>query len=205
MLKDPNPRAPNYYLIRDDFRADEPLPTEWNIWILAKEVDVSKSPARVTGKYGVDLDVFMAEPANPKWTTRQDTNKYLPSPSRPYLVEKEWLEMQTQLRAKQGPGGGFLAVLYPRFHDEEQAGFESLAGGKGVKVVGPRGTDWAFLSAERVKWEGDGITFAGTAAAIRLKGEVYEVVFLEPGRVTVAGAAAVADKPMRKVLVKRDP
>ena len=70
-LKDADPAAPNYYLIRDDFLSDDPLPGEWNIWALAKSVDVTSTPAVVTGKYGVDMDVFLASPANPQWSTQQ--------------------------------------------------------------------------------------------------------------------------------------
>jgi len=198
MLKDPDPRAPNYYLIRDDWISKKPLPGEWNIWTLAKKVDVTSRPAVVTGHYGVDLDVYMAEPTEPKWTTRQETNKFLAGPSRQYLYgTKTWVEVQTNLRAKQAPGKGFLAVLYPRFHDEAPPAYTTLADGKGVKVVTPRGTDYAFLSAKSVTWSGEGISFSGTAGAVRRIGNAFEVIFLAPGTATVAGRTITAEKPGR--------
>ena len=59
-LKDPDPAAPNYYLIRDDFVSEDPLPGEWNIWTLAEEVDIDTTPVKVTSRYGVDLEIYMA-------------------------------------------------------------------------------------------------------------------------------------------------
>jgi len=202
-LKDRDPLGPNYFLIRDDFISEEPLPGEWNVWTLAEKVDVASRPAVVTGKYGVALDVYMAEPADPQWSTREDTNRFLPGGSRAYLVDKDWVEVLTNLRARQKPGKGFLAVLYPRKREEQRPTYQALAGGKGVKVVTPRGTDWAFLSAEVVKWSGDGLQFEGTAGAIRKTDEGYEVVFAEPGKATVAGQTIVASKPVQQFVKAR--
>jgi hypothetical protein len=199
-LKDPDPEGPNYFLLRDDFLSEQPLPGEWNIWALAEAVDTSGSPARVKSRYGVELEVYMAEPAVPRWSTRQDTNRFLAGPSRPYLVDKEWLEVLTNLRAEQEPGKGFLAVLYPRKAGEARPGYETLAGGAGVKVTTPRGTDWVFLSAAPVKWEGEGISFEGRAGAIRRRGGQWTVVFAEPGKATVAGQRVKAEGPMERVV-----
>ena len=202
-LKDPDPAAPNYFLIRDDFSSAQPLPGEWNIWTLAAQVDVQGNPARVTGRYGTDLDVFMSEPLAPAWTTCQDTNRFLPGGSQHYLVEKPWTEVLTNLRCRQPGGKGFLAVLYPRKRAEAAAKCESIAGGAGVKVVTPRGTDWAFLSEKPVQWEGEGLRFSGTAGAIRQVGRNYEVVFAEPGQATVAGRTLAADKPMQRIVAAK--
>jgi len=159
-LKDEDPEAPNYFLIRDRFASEQPLPAEWNIWALAEKVDLTGAPARIHSRYGVELEVFMAEPAMPDWSTRQDTNRFLANPSRPYLVDQEWVEVLTNLRAQQEPGQGFLAVLYPRKLDEPTPAYETLAGGAGVKVTTPRGTDWAFLADQPVIWQGDGLAFS---------------------------------------------
>ncbi len=195
LLKDPDPLAPNYYLIRDDFTTEgEAFPGEWNIWTLAENVQFQDNRALVTSKYGVLLEVFMAEPAQPQWNTRQATNQFVAGPSAPYVVEKPWIEVLTNLRAHAAPGQGFLAVLYPRKVGEPAPTFEALAGGKGVKVVTPKGTDWAFLSEEPVRWTGEGLSFSGTAGAIRRLGDKYTVVFLEPGEATVNGRTVKAEQ-----------
>jgi len=69
--------------------------------------------------------------------------------------------VQTNLRAEQEPGKGFLAVLYPRKNAEAKPQYETIVGGAGVKVTSPRGTDWVFLGAESVQWEGEGLRFEG--------------------------------------------
>lgn len=91
-------------------------------------------------------------------------------------------------------------MLYPRKVAEPAPTFEALANGKGAKVVTPRGTDWAFLSQEPVQWTGEGLSFTGTAGAIRKVGDKYTVVFLEPGEATVNGRTVKADKPQEVAL-----
>jgi hypothetical protein len=92
-------------------------------------------------------------------------------------------------------------VLYPRKAGEARPGYETIAGGAGVKVITPRGTDWVFLAAAPVKWEGDGIAFEGRAGAIRRTGDHWEeVVFAEPGSAAVAGQRVVAAEPMERAL-----
>lgn len=199
-LKDADPAAPNYFLLRDDFLADQGLPGEWNIWTLAEAVDTSSSPAVVRSRYGVELEVYMAEPARPHWSTRQDTNRFLAHPSVPYLVDEQWLEVLTNLRAEQEAGKGFLVVLYPRKTGEQKPGYETLAGGAGVKVQTPRGTDYAFLSAAPIVWEGEGLRFEGRAGAIRRRGEEWTVVFAEAGQATVAGRRIVAAGPLEQLV-----
>ena len=199
-LKDTDPTAPNYYLVRDDFASEETLPGEWNIWTLAEETDLDSNPARLVSKYGVDLEVYMAEPADPRWSARQDTNRFLPSPSRWVLAEPEWLEVLTNLRAKQNPGEGFLTVLYPRKQDEPRPEFQTLAGGSGVRVQTPRGVDYAFLAAEPIEWEGDGLSFEGRAGALRQVGDRWEIVFAEPGRARVGEREFTSAEPRQQVV-----
>ncbi len=194
LLKDADPLAPNYFVIRDDLIGQGNFPGEWNIWTLAQDVQFNGNRALVTSKYGVMMDVFMAEPLQPQWSTRQATNEFIAGPSRQYVVDQPWLEILTNLRAKQAPGKGFLAVLYPRKADEQPATFTSLADGKGVKVVTPQGTDWVFLSEVPVQWTGEGMSFSGTAGAIRQVGEQWTVEFFEPGEATVNGKTLTADK-----------
>jgi len=197
-LKDKDPLAPNYFLIRDDFISEQPLAGEWNIWTLADNIETQENRVKVVGKYGVDMDVFMAAPVTPQWSTRQETNKFIAGPSHQYLIEKPWIEVLTNLRAQQTPGKGFLAVLYPRKCAEKAPTFEAIADGKGVKVATPRGTDWAFLSHTPIEWKGDGLSFSGTAGAIRKVGDQYEVIFTEPGEAIVNGKKITAREAMEK-------
>lgn len=193
LLKDPDPAAPNYFVIRDDILGQGEFPGEWNIWTLAEDVTFNGNQALVTSKYGVRMDVFMAEPLQPRWSTQQATNRFLAGPSRGYLAETPWLEVLTNLRAEQRPNHGFLAVLFPRKTDQPAPSCTPLADGKGVKVVTSRGTDWIFLSEQPVQWSGEGLSFSGTAGIIRQAGGKWTVAFLEPGEASVNGKAVKAD------------
>lgn len=208
LLKDPDPLAPNYFVLRDDLIGQGNFPGEWNIWTLAESVQTQGNAAVVTSKYGVIMDVFMAEPLQPQWAVQQvtalpsptATSSFLAGPSHQYAVEKPWRETHTNLRALQAPNQGFLAVLYPRKTDQPAAICSALADGKGVKVVTTRGTDWIFLSEVPVKWSGEGLSFAGTAGAIRKAVDKWTVVFFEPGEATVNGKTVKADKAQEVVL-----
>ena len=202
LLKDPDPLAPNYFVMRDDILGQGNFPGEWNIWTLAQDLQTNGNRASVTSKYGVIMDVFMAAPADPQWATQQvkslpnaeAKNSFIAGPSAPYVVDKPFLEILTNLRAVAAPGQGFLAVLFPRKADQPAATCETLAEGKGVKVTTTRGTDWVFLSEVPVKWTGEGLSFSGTAGAIRKVGDKWTVEFFEPGEATVNGKTLKADK-----------
>jgi hypothetical protein len=64
-----------------------------------------------------------------------------------------------------------------------------------VKVTTEKGTDWIFLSETPVQWTGDGLSFSGTAGAIRKLGGKWTVEFFEPGGATVNGKTITADQP----------
>lgn len=208
LLKDPDPLAPNYFVMRDDIIGQGNFPGEWNIWTPAQDVQINGNQAVATSKYGVIMDVFMAEPAQPQWFTQSllalpsptATTSFLAGPSQPYAVDKPWRETHINLRARSAPGQGFLAVLFPRKADQPAATFETIAGGKGVKVGTTRGTDWVFLSEVPVKWTGEGLAFSGTAGAIRKAGDKWTVVFFEPGEITVNGKTIRADKAQEVVM-----
>ena len=208
LLKDPDPLGPNYLVMRDDFTGAGSFPAEWNIWTLAQDLQTNANQAVVTTKYGVTMDVYMADPAQPNWTTHPLTalpsptakTSFIASPSGGYVVDKPWIETLTNLRATQAPGQGFLAVLYPRKSDQPAAQYQTLAAGKGVRVTTEKGTDWIFLSEVPVQWTGEGLSFSGTAGAIRKVGEKWTVEFFEPGSATVNGKPITADQPQEVAL-----
>jgi hypothetical protein len=46
-----------------------------------------------------------------------------------------------------------------------------------------------------VKWSGEGMSFSGTAGAIRQAGQKWTVAFFEPGEATMHGKHAKAETP----------
>lgn len=148
--KDADPLGPNYFLIRDSFQAT--LPTDWNLWCLATDLQFKGDTAVYTGKYGVDLDVFMADA--PKKIV---TGAWGPEPP-------GFFERQKLLEMQQDANKDYFTLLYPRKHDGEPAPtFTRILDGAGVKVTLPERTDWAVLSVDAEPLTGDGVEFSGRA------------------------------------------
>jgi hypothetical protein len=156
------------------------------------------------GQHGVDLDVFMAAPAQPEWTTRQDRHEFLAGPSMEYWRavngDKPWQETMWNVRTTQPVGQGYLAVLYPRRAEEAGAEYAAFADGAGVQVVTPRGTDRAFLSLKPVQWSGEGASFSGTAGAIRRADAETTLLLAEAGVVSGGGVTLQSAGPASAVV-----
>ncbi|MHB9132942.1 MAG: hypothetical protein ACYDBB_17895 [Armatimonadota bacterium] len=149
-VKDADPLGPNYFLIRDTFQAT--LPTDWNLWCLADTLDIAGDKATFTGKYGVDLDVFLAVPRK-----HIVTGAWGPE-------SKEFFERQKLLQLQQDVNQGYFAALYPRKHEGEPApSFSRILDGAGIKVELPARTDWTVLSAEPVAAKDGELEFIGRA------------------------------------------
>ncbi|HEY3418675.1 MAG TPA: hypothetical protein VGM23_17500 [Armatimonadota bacterium] len=194
-----DPTGPTYLAMKDTIASDKPLPGEWNLWLPMDTVDTTANPVRCQSPFGVQLDIFMADPAQPKWTTRQDTQTFLHGPSNEYWAKvnpgKKWSETLTNLRASQQPGGGFLAILYPRKNTEQPAQFTTLLDGKGVAVTHTRGRDVLFLGLQPVQWTEGDWSFSGSAGVIRREGETLSLVLAAPGEVAAGGIRLKADAP----------
>jgi hypothetical protein len=183
-----DPSGPLYLVIRDTIDSAKPLPSEWNIWTLADKIDLDGNLAHCRGLYGVDLDVYMAEPAAPKWFTREDTSKFLAGPSQEYWQKtnpgKPWVETLKNLRASAAPGGDFLAILFPRKAGEPAPAFETLRNGGGVVIKHARGTDLVGMSRKPALCAANGIGFTGTAGIVHQEGDVVSVTLLAAGEIT---------------------
>jgi hypothetical protein len=71
------------------------------------------------------------------------------------------------LRIPGAAGAGYFWVLYPRGKDEAPPKISVLADGV-MKIEHPEGTDYVFLGATPVVYEGEGVVFNGRAGAVRL-------------------------------------
>ena len=181
----PDTAGPGYLVLRDDIASDKPLPSEWNLWLLVDSIDTSANPVRCKSPFGVQLDIFLADPAQPKWSTREDTQTFLAGPSQEYWHKvngkKPWSETLKNLRGYAAPGGGYFAVLYPRKDNEPAAQFTTLLGGNGIAIVHPRGKDDVFLGAQPVNWHDGDRSFAGTAGVIRQEGATLSLILPSAG------------------------
>ncbi len=194
-----DPSGPGYLVMRDGIAFTAPLVSEWNIWMLLDKIDTSANPARGTGPHGVDLDIFMAEPAQPNWFTRTDESSFLAGPSQESWQKtnpgKKWHEVLTNLRAYVAPGGGYLAVLFPRKRGEAPAAFTTLLNGKGVEIKHIRGTDAVFMADAAIAWTAGDRRFAGTQGMIRQEAAATTLTLLSGGEITAGTLSLKASGP----------
>ncbi|OPZ87299.1 MAG: hypothetical protein BWY76_00533 [bacterium ADurb.Bin429] len=194
-----DPTGPVYLVLRDSLAGENPLASEWNLWLLADTLDTAANPVRAAGPHGVDLDIFLAEPAQPKWFTSEDSHTFLAGPTQESWQKmnpgKPWKETLKNLRAHAASGGGYLAILFPRKADEAPPLFNTLLDGKGVYVTHARGADVVIMSEKPVAWvEGDR-RFSGTQGIIRLEGDALTLTLLAGGEIAAGKLTLKATTP----------
>jgi hypothetical protein len=183
-MKDPDPKGPNYFALRESFSGTPTRPTDLNFWFLANSMERKDNVFHFDGQCLVDMDVFVNTPE----TCEPETNRYGHAQT-PYgrLVgfdpkfhpNGKLQETQLMLRLKQPAGKGYMVVLYPRLKEgDPAAAFARLAEGA-VKVETPVSTDYIFLGAFPSSFKDDKVEFDGLAASIR---------FYKSGRIAVANS-----------------
>ncbi|MHB9023004.1 MAG: hypothetical protein ACYC7E_02355 [Armatimonadota bacterium] len=151
-VKDPDPLGPNYFLLSDAFQAT--LPTQMNLWCLADTLTIDGDHARFTGKYGVDLDVFMLTPRD-----KLVTGAWGP--------EKNPAERQKLLQQWRGPNQPYLALLYPRSNNEIKPVVTPLGPGAGARVELPGRIDYVLASDGRQEFRQETLRFQGQGGLIQ--------------------------------------
>ncbi|HEY3415993.1 MAG TPA: hypothetical protein VGM23_03820 [Armatimonadota bacterium] len=196
-VKDHDPAAPNYFLVRDSFNDGATLPTDWNLWTLSSDVKWEGNHAVATAQYGnVLLDVFMLTPAQPAWETGEWGHKFLPGQSGPGWQKlnkgKPFEERQKLLRVKQGAGGGYLAVLYPRDAAEAAPQVKALPDGNGAVVTHAQGTDMLFTLTKAGEVRQENVTFSGTCGMLNQRKDRFTLVLLDGTMLTLEGKLGLA-------------
>lgn len=64
---------PQYLLIRDDFQGNCPPPTA-SFWVMANDLTFHGNQAHATGQFGVDLELYAVQPAQPRFSQWQYKN-----------------------------------------------------------------------------------------------------------------------------------
>ncbi len=174
-VKATQPEQPSYLLVRDDFTAPCPPPMA-SYWVMANSLEFAGNQAHATGQFGVDLDLYCAQPAAPQF-------------SQWAWEHNNWGgEKQLCVRITQAEGKPFLVVLYPRKAGEPAPQFETIADGNGVKVTYADGAvDYAFLGPGTVDFAEGDLAFHGVAGFLRVSGEAVSVALPQGGRATLAG------------------
>ena len=172
-LKDPDPKGPNYFVLRDTFGGAPSRPTDLSLWFLASNMTRQGDLYHFNGQCKVDMDVFVATPV----AAEPETGQYghpAPPNVRPvatdtnfFLNGKSDQETQLFLRLKQPTGKGYLVVLYPRLKENDPAAnFTTLAEGV-VRIETALSTDTVFMDSTTVKFANDQLTITGIAGTVR--------------------------------------
>jgi hypothetical protein len=152
-----NLKHDTHLLVRDDFLGTCPPPTV-SYWVMADELMLNPTGAFAKGQFGVDLDIHLAQPANPVL-------------SQTSWEHKNWGgEKQLCLRVTQRTGMPVLALLYPRAVGEPVPAFSTIANGNGVKIfyLADAGTsvEYNFLALEPVAFAEGAVRFQGSAGQV---------------------------------------
>lgn len=169
-VKDPDPLAPNYFVIADTLDAKS-APTLWRLFLAAKEITPIANGVTMVGREDVDMDIVFVRPANVKV---QIISNSLP----PTAYSKEPIPV-SHITVAVEQTGTLTAVLYPRLKTEKAAAITPLADGHGAKVVTPVGTDIVYLNPEPVKAEVGGKAFEGKVCLLKERGG--KAVRTQPG------------------------
>lgn len=165
-VKDADPLGPNYFVINDTLQA--PAPTKWRLYLNAQNVTPGPQSAHVEGKEDVDTEIFFASPAQVPLTTVPAThaaNAGLNPEGQQVRLEMTQIALTAATQRDQV----FNVVVYPRLKTEATPTFAPLAGGKGVKVETPAGTDYVFLSNEPFTYKEGDVEFTGTVGAVQIR------------------------------------
>lgn len=179
-VKSADPQGPNYLVIRDTMPDNTDHRPALNLWCLADKLEVNGQLATYTGQHGVDLDVYVAEPARLSVVTHKaaHTNGRDLTAHYTQTFGKPFKEEQILLQIPQQPGGGFFTVLVPRKAGEPAPKFETLPGGNAVRVTFPDRVDTIVLQPAGSTVEVDGKTITSTAALLVQQGGKLDVVDL---------------------------
>ncbi len=174
--KPQNEIDPLFILVRDDFSAPCPPPMI-SYWVMATDLKFDGARAVATGQFGVDLDLYCAQPASPQFAQWQ-------------WEHKNWGgEKQLCVRIPQNEGKPVLVALCPRKAGETPPAFAAIAGGNGVKIAGPQPdtANFAFLAPSKVEFTEGDVRFSGTAGAVRSAPTGATLVLSAPGSASAPG------------------
>jgi len=160
IIKSANPLGDNYVVIRDKTASTRPNQDfYWNLFCLSKDPTIERNAVHFPGQLGVDLDVHVLSPMEPKiekdyWNWKHGT-----------YIWDDFSEEQYGMRvAKQSSSEDFFSVLYPRARGQAAAKVIRSQDGAGLRVSHMEGTDLVLLSPGKpAKFED---------ATILLRGEI---------------------------------
>ncbi|HOS42615.1 MAG TPA: hypothetical protein PK794_02900, partial [Armatimonadota bacterium] len=141
LVKSDDQMGATYLVLRDSTKDGQPNQTfTWNVWVMAKEPEITGNVAHFPGLFGVDLDAHVLTPANPDFTKNAFTYKQWVNPWGFFEEEQTGVHVR-----KAGSKEDFFSVLYPRAPGQGPAEM-TMIGGKGLLIKHMEGIDLVLFS-----------------------------------------------------------
>jgi hypothetical protein len=144
-----------------------------------------------TGQCGVDLDLFIAAPTEPKIVT----DAIGVGPRISYCVNPKLYEYQQLVRIEQAAGKPYLTLLSPRWPGAPASAFRTIADGNGVAIDGESGEDRLFLAGQPIVYKDGLVEFNGTAGFARRSGAGSIRLMVVNGSMACEGIALSSGRP----------
>jgi hypothetical protein len=144
-----------------------------------------------TGPCGVDLDLFLAVPAEPSIVT--DAAGI--GPPIPYCANPKLYEFQQLIRIEQPSEKPYLTLLAPRWPGSPPPTYRTIAEGCGVAVSGEHLRDRLFLADAKASYQDEVVAFEGRAGFARLGGAVPVRLMVVAGRISAGGITLASSPP----------
>ena len=195
-VKDPDPLAPNYFVVHDHMAV--PAPFTWRLWLTTAKVTTAPMTATSEGKEDADLDVFFTQPQGLELKT-EDKARTSGCGIRPDGNMGPYTSTQTGIIATPSQRArDVFTVLYPRLKTEARPEITALAGGRGVKVQAGGRTDYVFLSETPLQFKEGDVSFEGMAGCVQQRaGQPPTLVLGVKGQITAGGRTVTSDTPTK--------
>jgi hypothetical protein len=217
MVTDGAPDSPRYLVLRDTVNGKQP--TRWIMWSTSELLDVpaalrdaeaclshkpgnSNTPARqlpqgdrytALGKFGVDLEYFIASPADtPRHTLRWGTGDRLDL----YGYMAGYKEYADLLHLQIPGDGAYYVALFPHPRGTAAPSFTTLGEGTIIHIRGDFGDDYCFMSREPASAETDVVAFRGRVALVQQRGDRRIFTLFDRGRIRQGAYALSAEVPV---------
>jgi hypothetical protein len=166
-----------------DAAATEPTPPE--------TVPVLKGQTHhFPGMCGVDVDLFIATPADPQILTDAASTGNFPYCQAPGLVETQQL-----VRIAQPAGKPYLTLITPRWPGSAAPAYRTIADGAGVAISSPGREDRLFLGAAPVAYQDAVVAIAARGGFARQGGPLPLRLMVLDGAITAAGITLTSKQP----------
>lgn len=192
-VKDRDPLAPNYFLLRDDLSgapvgrsASGDNGSVWRLWLNADRIEFGGNHALVIGKDDVDMDIFFLAGAPAGATIEKATRTSLSS-----ALNKPYATTQSAIRIPLAPTASLPVLLYPRLKTQAPPRVTPLSDGRGVRIETQGRTDIVYLGNAPFA---DGGVFEGTAALAIERGGQTTLALGAPGMIARGSLKLEGDK-----------